>query len=59
MIRVKISCPLTWMYQCDWIRNNCHDYKDDTNWAAWQIGLDDIYFYLPEQDATLFFLRWN
>ena len=58
MIRVKISCPITWSKQCDWIMQHCTNYKDDTNWSAWQIGIDDIYFYLTEKDATLFFLRW-
>lgn len=58
MIRIKISCPITWYEQCKWIADNCTDYSDDTSWAAWQIGYDDIYFYLKERDATMFFLKW-
>jgi hypothetical protein len=58
MIKVKISCPITWSEQCKWIWDNCIEWKDTTNWAAWQIGLDDIYFYIPERDATMFFLKW-
>jgi hypothetical protein len=59
MIKVRISCPISWHEQCKWIEDHCKDYKDATEWAAWQIGIDDIYYYLRDKDATLFFLRWN
>lgn len=59
MTRITISCPITWYLQCDWIRNNCKNWKDDTCWAAWQIGYDDIYFDLEEADAIEFLLRWS
>ena len=59
MIKVRISDPITWHEQCTWIENNCKNYTDATVWAAWNIGIDDIYYYLTEKDATMFFLRWN
>lgn len=59
MIRIRITCPRTWYKQCDWIQDNCKNWKDDTSWAAWQIGLDDIYFWLEDRDAVLFALRWS
>lgn len=58
MTRITICCPLTWYKQCDWIRANCKNWKDDTCWAAWQIGYDDIYFWLENEDALLFKLIW-
>lgn len=59
MTRVSISCPITWHEQTTWIKEHCEAWQDDTNWAAWQIGLDDIYFWIPERDATFFILRWR
>jgi hypothetical protein len=59
MIKVRISDPIIWWEQCKWIETHCKDYRDSTNWAAWQIGHEDIYYYLTEKDATMFFLRWN
>lgn len=59
MTKVSISCPVTWHEQCKWIEENCIIYNDVTEWAAWQIGLDDIYYYLTEQDATIFYLMWS
>ena len=59
MTKVSITCPTTWFNQYDWIRDNCKEYIDDTNWDAWQIGLDDIYFYINETDAILFTLLWK
>lgn len=59
MILVTITCPITWYKQIDWIKLNCKNYLDHTNWAAWQIGLDDIHFYLEDKDATWFKLIWS
>jgi len=59
MTRVTIKCPITWYNRCDWIKDNCKNYKDDTNWAAWQIGLDDIHFWVEDRDATLYYLMWG
>jgi len=54
MTRITIKCPTTWYKQCDWIRDNCTEWVDQTCWAAWQIGYDDIYFLLKDEDAILF-----
>lgn len=59
MTRIKISCPITWYKQIDWIRDNCKHWNDDTCWVAWQIGYDDIYFWLEDKDATWFALVWS
>ena len=59
MTRVKITDPIYWHDQCDWIMQNCTDYKDDTNWAAWQIGIDDIFFFIPDEDAVVFNLLFK
>lgn len=56
---ITISCPTTWYIQCDWIRENCRHWCDCTEWALWQIGLDDIRFQLSDEDATIFLLRWT
>lgn len=58
MTKIRINCPITWYDQCDWIRDNCKDWIDETCWAAWQIGIDDIYFNLQDEDAVWFMLRW-
>jgi hypothetical protein len=55
---VCISCRITWHEQCEWIRTNCKNPVDQTIWWQWNIGYEDIYFELEEQDATLFKLRW-
>jgi len=59
MTRITINCPITWYIQCDWIRDNCKNWVDRTDWAAWQIGFDDIYFDLKEYDAVWFTLVWT
>lgn len=59
MTTVSIICPVSWWEQTEWIRNNCSEYQDLTNWAAWQIGLDDIYFNLCDEDAIMFVLKWG
>lgn len=56
---VTITCPTTWHDQIQWIRSNCERYHDGTNWAAWQIGMDYIYFVLEDPDAMMFKLRWH
>ena len=56
---VTIVCRITWFEQTQWIADNCVDYKDVTNWAAWTIGIDDINFYLKDRDATIFWLKWG
>jgi hypothetical protein len=58
MIRVTITCPITWHERCTWIEKNCKNYVDRTNWSMWQISQDDIYFDLEDNDAVLFLLRW-
>ncbi len=59
MTRITIRCPITWWERCDWIAKHCIDWKDCTCWAAWQIGYDDIYFDLRDEDAVLFRLIWG
>lgn len=59
MITVTIKCPKNWYKQCDWIYANCRNYKDKTCWSEWQIGYDDIYFELEDNDAVMFMLRWS
>ena len=59
MTRVTISCPITWWERCDWIQNNCKEWQDSTCWSAWQIGYDDIYYWVSERDAILYALRWG
>jgi hypothetical protein len=59
MTTVTIKCPITWYEQCDWIYSNCKNWVDRTYWSEWQIGYDDIYFELEDQDAILFLLRWS
>lgn len=59
MTRVTISDPIRWYEQCDWIEKNCKNYKDKTEWSAWQIGYDDIYFELEDSDAVWFTLIWS
>lgn len=58
MTRVTIKCPITWHERCTWIETNCKNYKDETNWSLWQIGQDDIYYWLQDKDAMMFALRW-
>ena len=59
MTRVRISCPTTWWKQCNWIEKNCKNYVDKTEWAAWQIGYDDIYYEVEDRDAVWFNLKWS
>lgn len=59
MIEVTITCPITWWEQCLWITHNCIDCVDNTNWPMWQTGQDYIYFWLREEDATAFKLRFG
>lgn len=56
---MHISCPTTWYDRCQWIYHNCADYQDITNWAAWQIGLEEIKFYLTDQDLVAFTIVWG
>lgn len=58
MTKITINCPITWYEQCDWIKHNCKNYTDMTNWGMWQISQDDIYFLLEDADAIWFALRW-
>jgi hypothetical protein len=59
MTLVKIICPNTWHDQITWIKENCHNYIDETNWGMWQIGQAYIYFWLEVQDALMFTLKWG
>ena len=59
MTRITIKDPVNWWHQCDWIRIHCRDWVDETYWAAWNIGYEDIYFSLRDEDAVLFHLRWS
>jgi len=34
------------------------NYIDKTEWAAWQIGFDDIYYLVDDEIATLYYLTW-
>lgn len=59
MIKIKITSPTKWHEQCMWIESNCKNWIDETEWAAWQVGISDIYFWLEEEDAILFRLVWG
>lgn len=59
MTRVTITCPITWWEQCDWIQKNCKEWRDDTCWAGWQIGYNDIHYWVSDKDAIIFWLRWG
>ena len=57
--RILITDPIQWWERCKWIETHCSQWQDHTNWAAWQIGQDDILFYVPEKDAVLYHLHWS
>jgi hypothetical protein len=59
MTRITVTCPITWSEQCTWIRNNCLGAIDRTEWSAWNIGLDYIYFDVQDSDAIIYKLIWN
>lgn len=56
--RIVITCPINWWQQIQWIYKNCENVTDSTNWQMWQIGLQDVYFDLQEEDAIMFRLIW-
>lgn len=56
---VRITDPINWFDRCTWLHANCSECHDRTNWAAWQIGLDDIIFLVPVRDAVEYYLRWT
>lgn len=58
MTSVTITCRITWHEQCEWVKNNCKNYTDLTNWGLWQLGLDDIIFLMEDKDAVWFNLVW-
>jgi hypothetical protein len=53
-----ITDRITWWERCEWIKENCPDAQDWTNWDLWQLGQDDIIYNIREQDATFYYLRW-
>ena len=59
MTKVKITCPITWWERCKWLQEHDTKYVDTTHWAAWQIGIDDIYISVDDEVATLYYLVWN
>lgn len=59
MTLVKITDPIRWDERLDWIRDNCKEWVDDTNWAGWQIGISDIEIYMSERDAVYYYLTWS
>lgn len=59
MICITINCPITWWERCKWIEENCSEWQDHTCWAGWQIGYNDIVFYVPEKTATIYYLTWG
>lgn len=59
LAEIIITCPITWFDQIKWLEENCQILDDYTNWAAWNIGIEDIRFLVSEKDATLFYLTWS
>lgn len=58
-VEIIIRCPETWYQRCEWIKQNCQDAVDRTNWQLWQQGLDDIYFWVRQEDAVIFKLLFD
>ena len=56
---IRITDPIAWWQRIKWIQLNCSEYQDQTNWAAWQIGLEDIVILVPKRDAVEYYLRWT
>jgi hypothetical protein len=56
---VRINDPILWWERCQWIMENCQEWHDRTQWAAFQIGLEDILIEVSEQDAVLYYLTWD
>ena len=54
-----INCPITWWERCNWLQTRDENYVDTTYWAAWQIGLDDIFISVEDEVATLYYLTWQ
>lgn len=57
-VRITITDPITWWERCQWLTENSEQYHDDTCWAGWQIGYNDIVIYVSERDAVNYYLRW-
>ena len=58
-IIIIINCPITWWERCKWLQGADINYADSTYWAAWQIGVDDIYITVEDEVATLYHLIWK
>jgi hypothetical protein len=58
MTTITISDPITWWERCKWLQAHDKNYVDATCWAAWQIGMDDIYISVDSEVATLYYLTW-
>lgn len=54
-----ITDRITWWERCEWIKANCDDAQDWTNWALWQIGQDDIIYNVKDHDAIIYYLVWT
>lgn len=57
LVLIKINDRVDWQTKIEWAKK-LSSYDDATDWAAWSIGLDDIYFYLNEEDATIYLLKY-
>lgn len=57
--RIVITDPITWWERCKWLEENSERYYDDTCWAGWQIGFNDIVMYVPPKTALLYYLTWS
>ena len=59
MTKIIINCPVTWYERYKWLQGADRNYVDSTYWAAWQIGVDDIYITVEDEVATLYYLIWK
>lgn len=57
--RIVITDPITWWERCKWIESHCSQWQDHTEWAAWQIGIADIVYSVPEKEALWYYLSWT
>lgn len=59
MTTVCISDPVHWHERISWLKANSEEFSDSTNWAAWQVGMDDIYVEVDSFSAMMYYLRWK
>lgn len=59
LTKIKITDRIGWFEKLKWIHENFEDPQDNTNWAGWQLGLNDIEFIVREKDAIIYYLKWS